>query len=218
MAVSSTGPKKEPVFNSSGNAPTFAADLTDAAEYAAEYGNYKVDTTTVRNAFSGPWEGLAWYDTTLNQLYLYDGSGWTRQAPTNRFKGTITTAKSVVASQYWGKSTGSVTFNSTDDPNTAFSTATGLYTVPANGGGTYILMGQTKADGSGITNGSITFWRNGSKVTQSYNFSGAFSGGNQVAYVRCNAGDTLGMQVTAGYTTVVDSADNNFFEIVQVQY
>lgn len=75
MSQTSTGTHNEPLFASSGNTPTFAADLSLVSDYAAEYGNTKVGTTTQRNAFT-PWEGLVWYDTTLDFVMVYNGSTW----------------------------------------------------------------------------------------------------------------------------------------------
>lgn len=77
MSVTGNGSKNEPEFASTGNTPTFAADLEAVSDYAAEYGSHKIGTTAERNAFT-PWEGLLWDDTDLNVTLRHDGSGWVR--------------------------------------------------------------------------------------------------------------------------------------------
>lgn len=79
MSVTSTGAKNQPQYASSGNPPTFAADLTAAADYAALVGNRKVLTTAQRTALTGKdlWEGLEVYDIDLDIPYTYK-SGWVR--------------------------------------------------------------------------------------------------------------------------------------------
>lgn len=82
MSVSSTGAKGQPEFASTGNTPTFAADLSAVSTYAALVGNTVVGTTAERTAFA-EWEGLFWYDTDLSAALVYDGTDWVEldQAP-----------------------------------------------------------------------------------------------------------------------------------------
>lgn len=77
MANQSSGTKNQPLFTEAG-APELATDANLISNYAAKVGNRRCGTTTERNAATGSdlWEGLEWYDTTLNQQFIYDGSGW----------------------------------------------------------------------------------------------------------------------------------------------
>jgi len=77
MARDSTGPKGEPQYSGSG-VPQDAADLTEVAAYAAEYGNYRADTSAVRNAATGTdvWPGLIFYETDTGVTYRYGATGW----------------------------------------------------------------------------------------------------------------------------------------------
>jgi hypothetical protein len=77
MAVDTYGSKGEPQFTDAG-APDLAVDDNAVSKYAADYGNYKVGTTSQRTAdtVSGKvWQGLQWLDTSEKRLYWYDG-GW----------------------------------------------------------------------------------------------------------------------------------------------
>lgn len=72
-------PKGDPTFTSSGNSPTFAADLTAVSAYAAKVGNRQVGTTTQRNAevtAGRVWDGLVYFDTTLWQSLEYKAGTW----------------------------------------------------------------------------------------------------------------------------------------------
>jgi hypothetical protein len=92
MAVDSYGSRGEPKFSDSG-APDIAVDPTKVAEYARFVGNRITGTTAQRNAFNHPdwphlttpWEGLVWYDTTLDREFLWTGSGWKPTAPWGAF-------------------------------------------------------------------------------------------------------------------------------------
>jgi len=77
MAVDATGTKNEPIFYATG-APEVDVDPSAVATYAAKVGNRRVDTTAMRTAATGKdvWEGLEWYDTDLDEVYLYTGAGW----------------------------------------------------------------------------------------------------------------------------------------------
>ena len=58
--------------------PTTASDFNKTLELVGRMGNLRVDTTAVRTALTGShlFEGLHFYDTTLDTLFKYDGSGW----------------------------------------------------------------------------------------------------------------------------------------------
>lgn len=77
MARDSTGPKGEPQYSGSG-VPQDAADLTEVAAYAAKYGNYRADTSAIRNSLSGTdvWPGLTFYETDTGVTYRYGDTGW----------------------------------------------------------------------------------------------------------------------------------------------
>lgn len=67
-------PKGDPTFASSGNSPTFAADLTAVSAYAAKVGNRVVGTTTFRTSETAAgrvWDGMRFFDTTLWQELEY---------------------------------------------------------------------------------------------------------------------------------------------------
>jgi hypothetical protein len=76
MTASSFGPKNEPIF-ADGDAPDVAVNATQAAAYAAKVGNRRVGTTAERDeAATNPrevWEGLLWFDTTLDTEFLWMG-------------------------------------------------------------------------------------------------------------------------------------------------
>jgi hypothetical protein len=77
MAVDTYGSKGEPQFTDAG-APDLAVDDNAVSKYAADYGNYRVGTTSQRNADTVAgrvWQGLQWLDTTDQRLYTYS-NGW----------------------------------------------------------------------------------------------------------------------------------------------
>lgn len=77
MALDSYGAQNQPLFSETG-APQIGTDLSLISNYAAEVGNRKVGTTAQRNALTGAdrWTGLAFWDTTLNYEFIWDGSAW----------------------------------------------------------------------------------------------------------------------------------------------
>lgn len=100
MAVDSTGTKNEPIFFANGS-PEVDVDPTAVAAYAAKVGNRRVGTTAERTAATGKdvWEGLEWFDTDLDEVFIYLSGGWTEWAhdwkaytstPTNVSGGTLT--------------------------------------------------------------------------------------------------------------------------------
>lgn len=100
MARNSSGPKNEPQYSATG-APSDAADLSEVATYAATVGNRKVGTTSARTALSGAdvWEGLDFWDTTLNVLFRYRSGAWTQvYAGTNLVIPTAVSGGTVTAS------------------------------------------------------------------------------------------------------------------------
>ena len=58
------------------DAPQTGADYEEVADFAATVGTRLIGTTTERNAYAYAREGLCWYDTTLDQEFIYTGSGW----------------------------------------------------------------------------------------------------------------------------------------------
>ena len=70
-----TGPKGTDTFNATTQT---VSDLQRLNDTIAKRGNLLVDTSTVRLALTGSslYEGLFFYDTTDNLLYVYNGSGW----------------------------------------------------------------------------------------------------------------------------------------------
>lgn len=64
-----------PIFAGTG-APDTGVDLTLLGEFAAKVGTRLMGTTAERTSYSYAREGLEWYDTDLDAVYLSDGSGW----------------------------------------------------------------------------------------------------------------------------------------------
>jgi hypothetical protein len=76
MAYSSLDPTTgQPVFLDS-DAPDPAVNPSQVAAYAAQVGTRLIGTTAERTAYSYAREGLCWFDTTLDQEFIYNGSGW----------------------------------------------------------------------------------------------------------------------------------------------
>lgn len=77
MTYSSLGAKRQPQF-ADADAPDVAVNPTQVANYAAEYGNYKVDTAAARTtAAAWAWEGLLWRDTDSNKvLWKFTSGAW----------------------------------------------------------------------------------------------------------------------------------------------
>lgn len=71
----SGGPKGLGVFT---NAAQTVSDLNQLVALIARGGNLRVETTAGRDAITGAalYEGLHVYNTTLDQLEMYTGSGW----------------------------------------------------------------------------------------------------------------------------------------------
>ena len=82
MAADGTaGTKNQPQFLD-GGAPDLANDNNILANYTAKVGNRRVGTTAERNAAAGKdvWEGLEWFDSTLDRAYTYRSGSWRMQA------------------------------------------------------------------------------------------------------------------------------------------
>ncbi|NQX36244.1 hypothetical protein [Herbiconiux sp. VKM Ac-2851] len=76
MGFTNTSPHGGPVYVKT---PTqTVADLNRLRAFVETTGNQKVGTTTQRNDPSTvKWEGLLWWDTTLEILYVYSDGAWT---------------------------------------------------------------------------------------------------------------------------------------------
>jgi hypothetical protein len=80
MAVSSYDPVDgHPIFLDTA-APDIKVDPTKASEYAAAVGTRLIGTTAERTAYAYAREGLEWYDTTTNSVWIHNGSGWVNRA------------------------------------------------------------------------------------------------------------------------------------------
>lgn len=76
MAVDTVDPiTGAPQFLDSG-APDLAVDQNAVSNFAGKVGTRLIGTTAERDAYPYVREGLAWYNTTLDSLQTYDGSGW----------------------------------------------------------------------------------------------------------------------------------------------
>jgi len=64
-----------PVYLGTG-APESGGDLTEVAAFAALVGTRLIGTTAERTAFDYAREGIAWWDTDDDTLYVHNGSGW----------------------------------------------------------------------------------------------------------------------------------------------
>lgn len=67
-----------PQFAGAG-APDTAVDLTLVAAFAAMVGTRLIGTTAERLAYAFAREGLAWWDTDEDALYVHSGTGWLLQ-------------------------------------------------------------------------------------------------------------------------------------------
>jgi hypothetical protein len=76
MAHDSLGTKNQPQYSATG-ASSQAADLSEVANYAANIGNRRVDTSTVRTGLTGAdvWEGLEFEETDTGYVYTYHTTG-----------------------------------------------------------------------------------------------------------------------------------------------
>lgn len=73
--------------------PETESDFQGAADFAELGGKFRVGTTTERNNFVGASEGWQWYDTSLDEMFFHDGSGWSnaqRKALLHAFSGNTT--------------------------------------------------------------------------------------------------------------------------------
>lgn len=77
MAADSYGAQNQPLFSETG-APQEGTDLSLVSNYAAAVCNRKIGTTAQRTALTGSdrWEGLKFWDTTLDYEFWWDGSAW----------------------------------------------------------------------------------------------------------------------------------------------
>lgn len=77
MTYSSLGAKRQPQF-ADADAPDVAVNPSQVANYAADYGNYKVDTAAARStAAAWAWEGLLWRDSDGNKvLWKFTSGSW----------------------------------------------------------------------------------------------------------------------------------------------
>lgn len=76
MASSSNDPTTGAPIYLDSDAPDPAVNPTQVAAFAASVGTRLIGTTAERTAYAYAREGLAWYDTTLDALYMHNGSGW----------------------------------------------------------------------------------------------------------------------------------------------
>jgi len=77
MARDSSGTKNQPQYAGTG-APADAADMSEIANYAALVGNRKIGPSSARTTATGAdvWEGLEWWDTTLNTVFVMQSGTW----------------------------------------------------------------------------------------------------------------------------------------------
>lgn len=81
MAVDSRdGTSGRPIFLGT-SAPDTAGDLTTLGTEVYTRGTRLIGTTTERNSYSYPVDGLLWWDTTVDAEYVYSGSAWVRLLP-----------------------------------------------------------------------------------------------------------------------------------------
>lgn len=130
--------------------------------------------------------------------------------PTARFKGSLLSSVTVTAGS-------NIPFTTLDDPAARWNSSTKLWVCPV--AGTYIVIGSIKMNGTGVAT-SIIILKNGTSAITSPNLpSAAWNGGTVTGYLRLAIGDTMAMQVNTTYTTQSDTpADNNYLELVQVQF
>ena len=80
MGVAYTGTRDQPVVASSGNTPTFAADMTDISAFFAVRSARRFSTVAALLASSGSALGdLAVAENAIGAFFMHTGSGWTMQ-------------------------------------------------------------------------------------------------------------------------------------------
>jgi hypothetical protein len=58
------------------DAPAIGADYQEVADFAASVGSQSIGTSAARLAYPYARKGFGWYDTTLDQGFVHDGSNW----------------------------------------------------------------------------------------------------------------------------------------------
>lgn len=76
MAYSSLDPTTGAPEFADADAPDPAVNPSQVAAFAAQVGTRLIGTTAERTAYAYAREGLAWFDTTLEQPFVHNGSGW----------------------------------------------------------------------------------------------------------------------------------------------
>jgi len=131
--------------------------------------------------------------------------------PTTRFKGSLLSSVAVAGGA-------NIAFATLDDPASGWNSTSHYWICPV--AGTYVLMGSIKQNSAGVASMSINIHKNGTTAIAGPNCAAvAYGGGTATGYLRLAIGDTVSMQCGTSYTTQSDSpADNNYLELVQVQF
>lgn len=103
------------------------------------------------------------------------------------------------------------------DTDSAYAAGTGIYTVPANKAGRYLVSGQITYGGALATTSQLQIFQAGGLVKRTAVVNpGASQGLSIEAVLNCAAGDTLDLRVSqasGGAVTLLNTAAFNFFNV-----
>ena len=141
-------------------------------------------------------------------------SGWSSNSAMSSDTDTrVVAAKVNLTANQSGVTSGTPTlvdFNSVEnDTHAAYSTSTGLYTVPVSG--YYRVSASVNLTATATGTGQISLYKNGTPYAalgQNTSLAAGFVGFGSIDGVKCNAGDTLSIYATqnSGSTQVLDGA------------
>ena len=164
-----------------------------------------VDTTTVA--------------PSTGDMLRWDGSNWVTQLYVEMFAG------SVAAGGFSSSTNTTVVYPTvTSDTLSAYNNGTGVYTVPANGAGTYVIAAAVPIQGTSVSNGldSIRLLKNGSSVPG--NMSARHPTGVSSAFtlsvcsvIKLASTDTIEVQVFTSRTgPSFTGGGTSYFSIIKV--
>lgn len=192
---------------------TFASVAARDSAYAKAGGVYRTQGATAYRTNAGYIEryyGL--YNSTSNPGGMSTAQ-WGQLTPFVRIKGTQT------ASGAWDTGT-NLGFNSFDDPLSTWNSTSRYFTIPM--AGTYMVSAQFKqsAASPGSSPSLSIMLNNTAMLMTSPNATGnAFDGGSISGFLRLIPGNLISLRISANIVTQSDTpADNNFLELVQVQF
>jgi hypothetical protein len=223
MAHDSLGTKNQPQYSATG-ASSQAADLSEVSNYAANIGNRRVDTSTVRGGLTGAdvWQGLEFEETDTARVYRYLSGAWvlTRAGVSGSVKRSGT-ALTFPAAGWGGLSTPA--YWATDQPAAGGLAAfNGVWTAPIAGiydvrlgiqldSAVQAILCLKKNDTSASSTGNI-----GSLVMAGF---ANYTAGVVSKKIRLNAGDYVAGAIYVSAAAVWNTAapDASFFSVDWVE-